>query len=385
MISTFSFPTRIIFGPGAVGELGNEAGRLGISRPLLVTDRGVAACGLAQRILNEAQGAGLAPVVFADVHPNPVEEDVVGGLETYRRGNCDGVIGLGGGSALDAAKAIRLAVTHPFPLEQYDDQRDGSKRIGANLPAMIALATTAGTGSEVGRSAVVILKATDRKTVIFSPHLMPNVALADPELTVGMPAKISAGTGLDALTHNVEAYLALGYHPFCDAMALEGARLALGFLPRAVRNGQDMEARSSMLMAAMMGAVAFQKGLGAVHSLAHPLSSVANLHHGTANGILLPHVLEFNRAACEERLRDLAVAMKIIDSSRPIDESATALIVRLRELLAEVGVPSNLSSLGVTPGQLPLLASKAMEDACHQSNPRPCTEADMLALYQKAL
>ena len=225
-----------------------------------------------------------------------MEKNVEDGLEAYRRGNCDGVIGLGGGSPLDAAKAIRLVATHPFPLEQYDDQLDGAARIHANVPPMIAIATTAGTGSEVGRSTVIILEATDRKTVIFSPHLMPNVALADPELTLGMPPKITAGTGLDALTHNVEAYLALGYHPLCDAIALQGAKLAIQNLPRAVQDGNDLEARSNMMMAAMMGAVAFQKGLGAVHSLAHPLSSIAHLHHGTTNGILLPHVLEFNRS-----------------------------------------------------------------------------------------
>ncbi len=311
MISRFSFPTRIVFGAGAVRELGNEARQLGITRPLVVTDHGVVACGLAEQILAEARRAGLAHTLFAEVNPNPVEKNVQEGLEAYRRENCDSVIGLGGGSPIDAAKAIRLAVTHPFPLEQYDDQLDGGARIRGDVPPMIAIATTAGTGSEVGRSTVIILKATDRKTVIFSPHLMPNVALADPELTLGMPPKITAGTGLDALTHNVEAYLALGYHPLCDAIALQGAKLALRYLARAVHNGKDLEARSNMMMAAMMGAVAFQKGLGAVHSLAHPLSSITNLHHGTTNGILLPHVLEFNRPVSEERLRDLAVAMEL--------------------------------------------------------------------------
>jgi alcohol dehydrogenase class IV len=327
----------------------------------------------------------LAPSLFEDVNPNPVERNVQDGLEAYRRGDCDGVIGLGGGSSLDAAKAIRLAVTHPFPLEQYDDQLDGAARIRADIPPMIAIATTAGTGSEVGRSTVIILKATDRKTVIFSPHLMPNVALADPELTVGMPPKITAGTGLDALTHNVEAYLALGYHPLCDAIALQGARLAIQNLPRAVHNGKDLEARSNMMMAAMMGAVAFQKGLGAVHSLAHPLSSIADLHHGTTNGVLLPHVLEFNRPVSEGRLRDLAVAMEIADSKGSNAEAATALIARLRQLLPEIGIPVTLGALGVTRDLIPLLAKKAMEDACHQSNPRPCTETDMMSLYEKAL
>lgn len=385
MISRFSFPTRIVFGPGAVRELGNEAKQLGIARPLLVTDRGVVACGLAEQILAESRRAGLAPTIFEDVNPNPVEKNVQDGVEAYRRGKCDGIIGLGGGSPIDVAKAIRLAETHPLPLEQYDDQLDGGSRIRDDVPPMIAIATTAGTGSEVGRSTVIILNSTDRKTVIFSPYLMPNVALADPELTIGMPPKITAGTGLDALTHNVEAYLALGYHPMCDAIALQGARLAIQNLPRAVQDGKHLEARSNMMMAAMMGAVAFQKGLGAVHSLAHPLSSVANLHHGTTNGILLPHVLEFNRPTCERRLKDLAVAMEVAGSQESAAEAATALIARLRALLPEVGVPSTLGALGVTRHQIPLLARKAMEDACHQLNPRPCTEADMIALYEKAL
>jgi alcohol dehydrogenase class IV len=327
----------------------------------------------------------MVPELFEDVNPNPVEKNVQDGLEAYRRGSCDGVIGLGGGSPIDTAKAIRLAVTHPFPLEQYDDQLDGGSRIRAGVPPMIAIATTAGTGSEVGRSTVIILKSTDRKTVIFSPHLMPNVALADPELTLGMPPRITAGTGLDALTHNVEAYLALGYHPLCDAIALQGARLAVHNLAPAVHNGKDLEARSNMMMAAMMGAVAFQKGLGVVHSLAHPLSSIANLHHGTTNGILLPHVLEFNRATSEDRLRDLAFSMELDGSRGSAAEAATALIARVRRLLPEVGISSTLSALGVTRDLIPLLARKAMEDACHQSNPRPCTEADMIVLYEKAL
>jgi len=384
LISRFSFPTRIVFGSGAVRELGNEAKQLGISRPLLVTDRGVVACGLAEQILAESRRAGLEPTLFEDVNPNPVEKNVHDGVEAYRRGKCDGVIGLGGGSPIDVAKAIRLAETHPLPLEQYDDQLDGAAKIRDDVPPMIAIATTSGTGSEVGRSTVIILKSTDRKTVIFSPHLMPNVALADPELTLGLPPKITAGTGLDALTHNVEAYLALGYHPMCDAIALQGTRLAIQNLPLAVKDGKDLEARSNMMMAAMMGAVAFQKGLGAVHSLAHPLSSIANLHHGTTNGILLPHVLEFNRPTSQERLKDLAVAMEVAGSQESAAEAATALIARLRELLPQIGIPSTLGALGVTRHQIPLLARKAMEDACHQSNPRPCTEADMISLYEKA-
>jgi 4-hydroxybutyrate dehydrogenase len=384
-LSVFSFPTRIVFGAGAVRELGSQARRLGIERPLLVTDPGVVECGLAERVITQAQCAGLALRLFSEVSPNPVEKNVLDGLESYRQGNCDAVIGLGGGSPLDTAKAIRLAATHPLPLDQYDDQLNGGDKIGANLPPMIAIATTAGTGSEVGRSTVIILKSTDRKTVIFSPHLMPNVTLADPELTLGMPPKITAGTGLDALTHNVEAYLALGYHPMCDAIALQGTRLAIRYLSRAVNEGRDLEARTNMLMAAMMGAVAFQKGLGAVHSLAHPLSSMANLHHGTTNGILLPHVLEFNRASSEDRLHDLALAMDLDVSQQSASEAADAVIARVRTLLDEVGIPSRLTAFGVTREMIPALAKKAMEDACHLSNPRRCSEADMAALYERAL
>ncbi len=384
-LSLFAFPNRIVFGAGALGELGNELNRLKVRRPMLVTDPGVVQCGLAERVIAECLRAGLTLPVFDAVSPNPVEQNVLDGATRYREAQCDGVIGLGGGSPLDTAKAIRLAVTHPLPLEQYDDQLNGGEKIGPAVPPMIAIATTSGTGSEVGRSAVIILRATDRKTVIFSPHLIPSVALADPELTLGMPPKITAGTGLDALTHNVEAYLARGFHPMCDAIALQGTRLAVKHLPTAVHNGQDLAARNAMMMAAIMGAVAFQKGLGAVHSLAHPLSSIANLHHGTTNGILLPAVLEFNRATSEDRLRDLALAMELDVARLAVSEAASAAIERIRGLLKEVDIPDRLSALGITREMVPTLARKAMEDACHQLNPRPCTQADMVALYERSL
>src|SRR3989454_12142645 len=384
-ISIFAFPTRIVFGPGALRELGGETGRLGMKRPLLVTDRGVVGCGLADRVSAEAKRAGLSVTLFDGVSPNPVEQNVFDGLEKYRAGKCDGIIALGGGSALDTGKAVRLRVTHGLPLEEYDDLVNGGEKIGPDRPPMVALPTTAGTGSEVGRSAVIILKATDRKTVIFSPYLIPSVAIADPELTLGMPPKITAGTGLDALTHNIEAYVARGYHPMCDAIALQGTRRAVLHLPRAVQNGNDLAARTHMMMAAIMGAVAFQKGLGAVHSLAHPLSSIAGLHHGTTNGILLPHVLEFNRMSCEDRLRDLALAMDLDVWHASAAEAASAAIARIRQLLKEVDVPDRLSAHGITRAMIPALAKKAMEDACHQLNPRPCAEADMVALYAQAL
>lgn len=382
-ISTFSFPTRVIFGAGALAGLGTEIRRFGMQRPLLVTDSGVARTGHVDRV--KAAAAGVTPAVFEGVSPNPTEADILEGLERYRLGQCDSLIALGGGSPLDAAKVIRLAATHPLPLEQYDDQRDGSSRINSDLPPLIAIPTTAGTGSEVGRSAVIVLKATDRKTVIFSPYLIPNVALDDPELTMAMPPAITAGTGLDALTHNVEAYLAKGYHPMCDAIALSGTRLAVQNLAAAVHRGRDLGARSNMMMASMMGAVAFQKGLGAVHSLAHPLSSIGGLHHGTTNGVLLPYVMEFNRPACEDRIRDLALAMDLDVAREPVAQAATAAIERVRALLREVGVPDRLSRLGIERPMIPALSKKALEDACHLSNPRSCTEADMARLYELAL
>jgi 4-hydroxybutyrate dehydrogenase len=382
-VSTFSFPTRILFGAGALAHLSHETARWSIERPLLVTDRGIVKTGLDQRVTAAARGLQFA--LFAAVDPNPVEQNIREGIEMYRSEGCDAIVAVGGGSPIDAGKLIRLGITHRLPLEEYDDQRDGSEKISGNLPPMIAIPTTSGTGSEVGRSAVVQLKATGRKTVIFSPHLIANVAIDDPELTVGMPPPVTAGTGLDALTHNVEAYLAKGYHPMCDAIALSGARLAYANLPAAVRNGRDLVARTNMMMASMMGAVAFQKGLGVTHSLAHPLSSVAGLHHGTTNGILLPHVLEFNRSVSKDRLRDLAMAMHIVSGPVSMQDAGTALIEAIRHLLKEVGIPDRLSALGIRREMVPELSQKAMEDACHLLNPRPCTREDMTALYERAL
>lgn len=382
-VSVFSFPTRIIFGAGALNQLGGEMARVGMQRPLLVTDRGVVQAGLVERVTTAVKRVSMA--VFDGVSPNPTEENVVEGIQRYRDERCDGIVAVGGGSPLDAAKVVRLGVTHPLPLEQYDDQLNGGEKISASLPPMLAVATTSGTGSEVGRSAVILLKSTDRKTVIFSPHLIPNAALDDPELTLAMPPRVTAGTGFDALTHNVEAYLAKGYHPMCDAIALSGTRLAVDNLAKVVRDGSDLEARTNMMMASIMGAVAFQKGLGVTHSLAHPLSSIGGLHHGTTNGVLLPYVLEFNRSFAEDRLRDLALAMGLDVARKSAAGAADAAIDRIRRLLQEVGIPDHLSALGIRREMIPAMSKKAMEDACHLLNPRPCAEADMVALYEQAL
>jgi 4-hydroxybutyrate dehydrogenase len=368
-LSTFSFPTTILFGAGAINRLPDELRARGVARPLLVTDAGLARTAVFERV------RALIPhaAVFSRVDPNPTEQNVLDGADYYLAQGCDGIIGLGGGSPIDAAKAIRLKATHPLPLADYDDLRDGWAKITSNLPPFIAVPTTAGTGSEVGRSTVITIAATNRKTVIFSPHLIPSPAIVDPELTLDLPPHITAGTGMDAFTHNVEAYLSKGFHPLCDAIALGGAKLANDNLPLVMREPRNVEARGLMLMASMMGAIAFQKGLGATHSLAHPLSSEFGMHHGTANAVLLPAVLEFNRDASAGRLAYLSAQLGCAD-----------LPARVRELNGICGIQPCLRDYGIPESALPMLADKALQDGCHQFNPRPCTREDLLALYRLA-
>ena len=368
-LSTFSFPTTIVFGAGAVNRLSDELKKRNIRKALLVTDAGLTRTPVFERVRKLAPTAE----VFSKVDANPTEQNVLDGAEAYRAAGCDAVIALGGGSPLDVAKAIRLLATHQGSLAEYDDLIDGSNRISSNLPPNIAIATTSGTGSEVGRSAVITIKATNRKTVIFSPYLIPSITLADPELTLDLPPHITAGTGMDAFTHNVEAYLAKGYHPMCEAIALAGAKLVWDNLPRAMQTPHDLEARSNMLMAAMMGAVAFQKGLGAVHSLAHPLSTDCGMHHGTTNAILLPVVLEYNRPAVPERMAQLAA---LFGGGDPAE--------RVRELNRRVNIKPRLRDWGVAESILPALADKAVQDGCHLLNPRACTRDDLLNLYRQA-
>lgn len=367
-LATFSFPTTILFGPGAIDKLPGELARRGMRNPLLVTDAGLAPTRVMQRI----QALVPQAPVYTGVDPNPTEKNVLDGVEFYKTHGCDSIVGIGGGSPLDAAKAIRLKVTHLLDLAEYDDNIGGDAKITSDIPPYIAVATTAGTGSEVGRSTVITIAKTNRKTVIFSPFLIPSLAIDDPELTVDMPPHITAGTGMDAFTHNVEAYLSKGFQPICDAIALGGAKLASENLPRVIKDPQDIEARGNMLIASMMGAMAFQKGLGATHSLAHPLSSEFGMHHGTTNAVLLPAVLEFNRSTVPERMSDLAAVF----GCDPIE--------RVHELNRICGIRPRLRDHGIPEESLPMLAAKAIEDGCHLLNPRPCTESDLLDLYRAA-
>lgn len=377
MVTTFSFPTKIIFGPGAIAQLGAVLTELGGIRPLVVTDKGIVASGIIKQVTVPLKKNGVEFSLFDNVTSNPVEENVWAGVTHFQQERCDSIIALGGGSPIDVAKAIGLMATHQPPMAQYDDKFDGWKLVRPIVPPLIAIPTTSGTGSEVGRSTVITLKATQRKTVIFSPHLMPRVALCDPELTLKLPPHITAATGMDALTHCVEAYLAQGYHPMCDGIALQGMRLIAKSLLRAVHYGDDVDARTSMMMAASMGAVAFQKGLGVCHSLAHPLSTIAGLHHGLANAIMLPYVLEFNQSAAPERLVDIAIAL---DGKK--DEPVATIVKRLNKF---AGIPDKLSAAGVKAEQIPAMVEQAFEDASHLLNPRSVIKDDLKKLYEKAL
>lgn len=373
---TWSFPTTIVFGVGALSTLSGHVKRMGGTRALVVCDPGVTKAGiLAQVVKNLAEG-GLVSLAFDEVDPNPVEKNIERGVLAYRDFRADILVAVGGGSPLDAGKLIALKTTHERPLAEYDDATGGDRFITASVPPIVTVPTTAGTGSEVGRSGVVTLAATGRKTVIFSPHLLAKVALLDPMLTRSLPPRITAATGFDALTHCLEAFVATGDHPMADAIALGGLELCAQHLERAVKQGDDLGARGGMMKAAMMGAVAFQKGLGACHSLAHPLSSEKGLHHGLANALCLPQVVEFNEAAVPEKLERVRTIL---------DRGAKSLAAALRDLQQHTGLPRGLGAEGVVEGDLDRLAEKAFEDACHRSNPRPVTRSDLRALYSASL
>lgn len=373
----WSFPTRVVFGAGTVSRTGREAARVGGKRALIVTDKGVVRTGLVEPVVASLKEAGIEAAVFDDVLGNPIEKNVHDGVAAFREASADIVVALGGGSPLDVGKLVRLGIHHTRPLVDYDDATGGDQYITPNVPPMIAIPTTAGTGSEVGRSGVVTLDVNHRKTVIFSPYLLANAAILDPELTRGLPPFLTAATGFDALTHCLEAYVAKGDHPMADGIALEGIRIVAACLERAVSNGDDIEARGGMMKAAMMGAVAFQKGLGAAHSLAHPLSSECGLHHGLANALVLPAVVEFNASVAEERL---ARASALLGGA----PSAAGCAAALRELRARIGIADGLAKAGVPRDKLSALADLAKEDACHLSNPRACSRDDLFALYESS-
>src|SRR5687767_5051360 len=382
-ITEMSYPTKVVFGPGALQRLPAQIERLKLKRPLVVTDAGVVKAGLLSRVVEVLKGAKVAFEVFDKVEPNPTEKDAFDGVEAYRKHKCDGFIALGGGSPLDAAKLVQVLTTHEPPLSRYDDATGGDQYVRDNMPPLIAIPTTAGTGSEVSRSGVATLSDTGSKTVIFSPFLMPKAAICDPELTLGLPPGPTAATGMDAFTHCLEAYLSNGFHPLADAVAIDGIARVARSLPKAVQEGRDLVARTDMMVAAMEGAMAFQKGLGACHALAHALTPISGVHHGLANAIVLPVVMEFNRPMCTGRLARVAVAMGEFVNMRD-DVLAGHAIERVRKLNAAIGIPARLRDAGVQEKDLEKIAAKAFEDASHLGNPRKCTQADLLAMAREA-
>jgi hypothetical protein len=344
----------------------------------VVTDRALAALPLAAEFTASLREAGLEAAVFAGVWGNPVSGQVRAGADAFLAHRADAVVGLGGGAALDVAKAVALLAVHPGDILEYAWDHPSARPIEIPLPWFIALPTTSGTGSEVGRSAVISDDRTHVKKIIFSPALLARAVFADPELTLGLPPAITAATGMDALTHNVESYLSPAYHPLCDGIALEGARIAAAALPLAVREGANLSARSDMMMSSLMGAVAFQKDLGAVHSCAHALGAVADLHHGLANAIMIDHVMRFNADAAGAKLCELARVCGAGSTSGDF----IAWLGRLKE---EIGIPAGLRQSGVQPSQVGRLVEVAFADGCHRTNPKPCSPADFEALFLRAL
>jgi alcohol dehydrogenase class IV len=375
-IERFSFPTTIHFGPGARKLVAEHLRSKGIARPLIVTDKGLAALPILAEF--KAGLGGLAVETFSGVFGNPTKSQVDAGAAAARAHKADCVIGFGGGAALDVAKAVAVMATHDGNVLQYAWDHPQVLPIDKPIPYFVALPTTSGTGSEVGRSSVISDDATHVKKIIFNPKLLAKVVFADPELTLDLPPHVTAATGMDALTHNVESYLSPAYHPLCDGIALEGTRIAARALEKAVKEPKNLQARSDMMMASMMGAIAFQKDLGAVHSCAHALGTVNDLHHGLANAVMIDHVMKFNAEAVPEKMAELARVCGA--GSTPQD-----FIAWLGRLKAAIGLPANLKPLGVKPEHVAALVDVAINDICHQTNPRKCARGDFEALFRAAL
>lgn len=375
--ANWSYPTAIKFGAGRIAELADHCKAVGLKRPLLVTDKALAALPITAQALGILDAAGLGRAVFSEVDPNPNETNMADGIAVYKAGGHDGVICFGGGSALDLGKMIALMADQAPGLSVWDleDIGDWYTRADAGrIAPIIAVPTTAGTGSEVGRAGVLTNSATHKKKIIFHPKLLPAVTICDPELTVGMPRFITAGTGMDALAHCLEAYSSPFYHPMSQGIALEGMRLVFENLPKVYANPNDLEARAHMMSAAAMGAVAFQKGLGAIHSLSHPVGAVYGTHHGTTNAVVMPMVLDFNRAAIESRIEKAAAYLGIAGG---FDGFRAAVM----ELRAELGIPANLTAMGVEVSRLDELTEMALEDPSCGGNPVEMTRDNTRALF----
>jgi alcohol dehydrogenase class IV len=366
--ANWSYPTAIRFGAGRISEIADACFVAGIKKPLLVTDRGLAGMEITQKTLNLLDDAGLGRAIFADVDPNPNEKNAAAGVAAYKAGNHDGVVAFGGGSGLDLGKVVAFLAGQSRPIWDFEDIDDWWTRANSEVIApIVAVPTTAGTGSEVGRASVITNSITQQKKIIFHPKFLPTVVICDPELTVGMPKFITAGTGLDAFAHCVEAYCSPHYHPMSQGMALEGMRLVKEYLPRAYSDGTDLEARSHMMSAAAMGATAFQKGLGAIHALSHPIGAIYHTHHGTTNAVCMPAVLQFNKPAIKDTLAEAANYLGIpggfVGFCKFVDE--------LNDSLA---IPKSLAGLGIENPDIDRIVSGALIDPSTGGNPIKMTE-----------
>jgi alcohol dehydrogenase class IV len=374
-IASFSFPTAIRFGAGARKEVAQHLLSRGLKRPLLVTDKALAALPVLAEFRSHLSGLDVA--VFGGVSGNPTASQAMAGADAFRAHNADSVIGFGGGAALDIAKVVGLAATHEGHILEYAWDHPRVRAIERELPYFVALPTTAGTGSEVGRSSVISEDDTHLKRIIFSAKVLARCVFADPELTLGLPAPVTAATGMDALTHNIESFLSPAYHPLCDGIALEGTRIAARALEKAVKEPGNLQARGDMLMASMMGAIAFQKDLGAVHSCAHALGAVCDLHHGLANALMIDTVLEWNQLAVPEKFDELAHVCHVRGGGEDF-------VPWLRRLKERIGIRGRLHEHGVKREQLPRLVEIAVADICHQTNPRPVKADDFKRLFEAA-
>jgi alcohol dehydrogenase len=377
--ANWNFPTAIRFGEGRIAELGAACRVAGMARPLLVTDPGIVNLPIAARARAAIEAAGLPVAVFSDVKPNPTDANVEAGLEVLRDGDHDGVVAFGGGSALDCGKVMAFMKGQTRPMWDFEDVGDWWTRADpAGIAPVVAVPTTAGTGSEVGRAGVITNVETHTKKVIFHPGMMPKVVICDAELTVGLPPMLTAGTGMDALAHCLEAYCAPSYHPMAEGIAVEGIRLVQENLLAAYQDGADLEARANMLSAAAMGATAFQKGLGAIHALSHPVGAIHDTHHGLTNAVFMPYVLDYNRDHIEAKIERLAAWLEIEGGFSGFLD----LVLRLRR---DLGIPHTLDRIGVDDSNFERMAPMAEADPTAGGNPRPFTAADALELYSRAL
>jgi alcohol dehydrogenase class IV len=377
-IQQYNFPTTIRFGWGAVNELPGYLNQQQLHKPLIVTDATVAGLPFFREIVDLLSQKSISPEVFSEIHKNPVKSDVYKGTEAWDLTQRDCIIGIGGGAALDVARAIVLRVFHRDDLFKYDDLIGGDVYVTNDVPHFITIPTTSGTGSEVGRSAIIADDETHQKKILFSPKLMARIVFADPALTMDLPPHVTAATGMDALTHNMEAFLAKNPHPICDGIALEGISLIRDALENAVLK-PDPLSRSKMLQASMMGAIAFQKGLGVVHSLAHPLSSLLDTHHGLANAVNLPYGMDFNITGFEDKFRRIARALELRE------ETGQAVVQYLFELNNRIHIPLKLREIGVRQEHIETLADLAEADFAHPNNPKPVNRGDFKQLYERAL